>query len=89
MTPPADVALELIHGIEAAALDQALGEAERHRRVVGEGPGRELERAAADDVVDGGEGSGRAELERGAEGVADGEAEEGAAVARSARRRGR
>lgn len=81
VAPPADVALELVERVEASAPDQALGEAERHRGVVGPLAGCEVERAAADDVVDRGEGGGAAELERRAECVAGGEAEEGAVVA--------
>src|SRR5947208_5167024 len=79
VAPPADVAHELVDRVEAAPLDQALGEAERHGRVVGPGPGGEVERTAADELGDGAEGAGRAEFKGGTEGVAEGETQEGAA----------
>src|SRR4029078_8059213 len=47
LMPPAHVALQLIDRVEASALDQALGKAQRHRRVVGPFARPELERAAA------------------------------------------
>jgi hypothetical protein len=49
--PPVHVALELIDGIEPPALDQALREAESHRRVVGPLPGVEAKRPSPDMSV--------------------------------------
>ena len=83
---PAHVALELVDRIEAAALNEALGQAERHRGVVGPAPGggrtgrRRPCRSAARRCR-------AAELDGGADGVADGEAKERAAEAVSIERR--
>ena len=77
----ADVTLQLIHRVEAAALDETLGEAEGHRRVVRPRASREIERAAAHDVGDGRKRAGAPELECRPERIAGGEAEEDPAVA--------
>ena len=77
----ADVTLQLIHRVEAAALDETLGEAEGHRRVVRPRASREIERAAAHDVGDGPKRAGAPELECRPERIAGGEAEEDPAVA--------
>src|SRR5690606_24967129 len=75
---PADVALHLVRGIEATALDQALGEAQRHRRVVGPVSCRQAEWSAAAHAGERLKCAGRHELDRGAQCVADGEAKKGA-----------
>jgi len=72
--------LQLIHRVEAAALDETLGEAEGHRRVVRPCASREIERAAAHDVGDGRKRAGAPELECRPERIAGGEAEEDPAV---------
>jgi hypothetical protein len=61
---PTDVASHLVSGIESAALDEALREAERHRSIISPRAGGQLEGSAPDDVIDRREGAGRAELER-------------------------
>ncbi len=78
---PPDVAAQLVGGVETADLDEALGQAERHGGVVGPGARRQPEGAAADQVREGVEGAGRAELHRGAQRVADGQADQRAADA--------
>src|SRR4051812_7522184 len=81
LAPPADVALELVDRVEAAPLDQALREAERHRRVVRPLTRLQAERPAADHVRQRLERARRAKLDRRADGVAGREAEQRAAVA--------
>jgi hypothetical protein len=73
---PAHVTLQLVDGVEAPAFDEALGEAQRHRGVVGPGAGGQVERAAADHVRDGFERPRRLELDGRPERVADGEAQQ-------------
>src|SRR5262249_9172317 len=73
---PTDVAAELIDRVEPAPLDEALGQAEGHRGVVGPLAGLEAERAAAADVVDRGEGPRGAKFQGRAERVAGGKPEE-------------
>ena len=85
----ADVTLQLIHRVEAAALDETLGEAEGHRRVVRPRASREIERAAAHDVGDGRKRAGAPELESRPERIAGGEAEEARGSVRSCRQRPR
>jgi hypothetical protein len=70
-SPPADVPAHLVGRIESAALDKAVGEAERHRRVVGPLPRLEPERTAPHHVVDRLELTRPRELERRAQRVAD------------------
>jgi hypothetical protein len=62
---PPHVPRELIDRIEALALEEALRETERHGRIIGPLPWSEVERAAADHVVDGREAAWRREFERG------------------------
>ena len=71
---PTVAVLPYCDGVERAGLDQRLGEAERHRRVVGPCAGGQRERAAADHVLDRLEGAGRLELDRRADRVAHGQA---------------
>jgi hypothetical protein len=78
---PAPVALELVDRVEAAPGQQRVGQAQRHRRVVGPRAGGQVERPAADHVGHRREGPGRLELDGGAERVADGQPEQGAAEA--------
>ena len=73
---PADVALQLVDGIEAVPLEQALRQAQCHGGVVGPLPCRQVEWAAADDVGQRLEGAGVAELHRRPECVTGGQAEE-------------
>jgi hypothetical protein len=56
---PAHVAGELVDRIESLAFDQTLGQAERHRGVVSPLARPEVERSAADDVVERFEGAWR------------------------------
>jgi hypothetical protein len=81
MLPPPAVGVELVGRVEPAADDQAVGQAQGHRGVVGPLAWFEVEGAAADQVVDRLEGVGRPELQGGADGVPGGEAEQAAAVA--------
>ena len=81
LAPPPDVALHLVTGVETLALDQARREAERHGGVVGPLAGLQVERTAADHVVDRLEGAGRLELESGAERVTGRQAEQAATEA--------
>ena len=74
--PPRDVAPELVGGVEVAGVEDRLGEAHRHRRVVGPRSRREPERPATDHVVDRRERARPAELEGGADGIADGQPDE-------------
>jgi hypothetical protein len=78
---PADVAPELVDGVEAAGLDQALGEAERHRGVVGPCANWQPVRPAAHHVGERCEGAGLLELDRRADGVADRQADQRAPIA--------
>ena len=73
---PQHVAAQLVLEVELASVEQRLGEAQRHRGVVGPLARLQAERAAADHVVDRLEGARRAELERRADGVAAREAEQ-------------
>ena len=57
-TLPAQVSRQLVDGVESLGLEQALREAEGHRRVVCPLPWLEIEGTAADHVVDGVEGAG-------------------------------
>jgi len=66
--------------VEATALDQTLGETQRHRRVVGPLAGLKMERSAAGHVVHRGEVPARHELYRRADSVASRKAEERAAT---------
>jgi hypothetical protein len=73
---PGDVAAQRVGGVVAPLREQAVGEAERHRRVVGPRSGGEPERSAADDLRQRRERPARSELDRRPERVADGEAQE-------------
>src|SRR5205085_1758349 len=75
-SPPPDVPPHLVVGIEAAAVDETFGQAQRHRRVVGPLTRREPERTTADHVVDWRSTALRGELERRAESIANREADE-------------
>src|ERR1017187_1052812 len=81
LAPPADIACELIHRIETTTLDQALGEAERHRRVIGPLAGLKAERPTSNDVGNRLERSRRAKLQSCAERVASGQSQQTATVA--------
>ena len=78
--PPADVATHLIGRIESPALDEALGQAQSHRRVVGPLARPKAERPAADHLGDWLEAPFRAEFEGRAERVTDGEPDEAADI---------
>src|SRR5690606_3625952 len=80
-TVPAYVALHLVARVEAAALEDALGEAERHGGVIGPLARREAVGPAAAQVVERREAAGPLELDGRAERVADGESEQRAGVA--------
>jgi hypothetical protein len=64
MAPPAHVAAHLVGRVKAAALDQALCQAQRHGSVVGPLPGMQAERPGAGHVPHGGEASRELELHR-------------------------
>jgi hypothetical protein len=78
--PPSAVPGELIHRIEAFALDQALGQAERHGGVIGPLTGLQAECPATHDVGDRAKRPGALELQRRPEGVTRGKTEEGITV---------
>ena len=81
LAPPPHVTLHLVARVESVALDEALGQAERHRGVVGPLPWLQSKRIAADHVGDGLERPRALELHRRADRIADGEAEERPAIA--------
>jgi hypothetical protein len=78
--PPAHVPPHLILGVEPSALEQTLGQAHRHRRVVRPLARRQAKRSTADHVGDRLEGARLLELQGGPQRVPDREAEEGADV---------
>src|SRR4051794_30202622 len=77
---PANVTGELVDRVEPVHLEQALGEAERHRRIVGPLARLEVEGTAAEHVFDWRERAGRLEFEGGSERVTRGKAEHRAEV---------
>ena len=83
---PTHVSSELIDRIEFTAVEDRLGQAHRHRRVIGPRTRPEPERTTTDHVGDRRERTGRLELERGADGVADRQTNESTACAVACRR---
>src|SRR5262249_43493154 len=81
VTVPPAVRFELVNRVEALLRDEALGEAQRHRRVVGPLAWLQVERPAADDIGERLERAGQFELQGGAEGIPGGEPEQAPAVA--------
>ena len=73
---PADEPGELVEGIVSPGLRQASRDAQRHRRVVGPLPGREVEHPAARHAGDGREGVASLELDGGAQRITHREPEE-------------
>ncbi len=81
LAPPGDEAGHEVARVEAVPLDEALGQRQRHGRVVGPLPRLEVEGTAARHLGVVGLAVSGGELQGGAERVADGEAQEGAADA--------
>ena len=81
LPPPAHIAVHLVAGVEAPAIDQALSQAQGHGGVVGPLARRQAEGAPTHHVGQRLEAAGRLELEGGAQGIAGGEAEHEALVA--------
>jgi hypothetical protein len=79
VAPPRVVAFDLVGGIRAVAGEQAVGQAQGHRGVVGPLPGLQAEGAAADNAGDRRKRAARFELHGRAERVAGGQPEQGAA----------
>ena len=77
---PAHISLKLVDRIEAAPLNQALRQTERHRRVVRPLAGIEIERTAAGDIRQRLERARRLELDRRAQRIACGQANQRAAI---------
>jgi hypothetical protein len=74
--PPSTISGELINGIESAPLDQALGEAEGQRGVIGPLTRLKMESPTADHVRDRNKGARPLEFERRTEGVAHGQTQQ-------------
>src|SRR5690606_6074477 len=73
---PANVALQLVDRVEAASLDKALRQTQRHAGVVSPLSGHQLEGSATDHVCHRLESARSFELECGAEGVANSQPEQ-------------
>ncbi len=76
--PPTEVAFHLVTGVEAPALDEALGKTEGHGGIVGPLSRAQVEGSAAHHVGDRGERPRQHELHGRAHGVARSQPEEGA-----------
>ncbi len=75
MITPRQVAAQLVLGVEGVTIEDRLGQAHGHRRVVGPLTGFEAERTSADHVGDRLERPRALELERRADRVAYGESD--------------
>ena len=78
LAPPAAVPLHLVASIEATALNQAFGQAERHRCIVGPLARLEVEWPASDHIYDGLESAFGPKLHRRAHRVSNCESSEAA-----------
>src|SRR5262245_3167894 len=81
---PANVSCRLVDRVEAGASDQALGQAQRHGRVVRPLARPEVEWPAPDNGCERLERPGQREFDRCAEGIPGRQSEQGAAIARPA-----
>ena len=80
---PAPVTRNLIAGVEPVAVQQTLGETQRHRSVIAPAPTGQIERPASQHVPDRREASGAAVLSRYRNGISGGKPEQRALEAPS------